>query len=147
MVALSYLQKLRRKVGQDCLMVPSVAAVIRDDQGRLLLQLKAGSEGWSLPAGAIELGESPEEALNREVLEETGFKVLSASLIGGFGGDEFRYTYQNGDQVEYTVLLYRCDVQFPAAKPTDPETVELRYFDVVDAPPLVLPYPKSALFE
>lgn len=128
-------------------MVPSVAAIIRDEQDRLLLQRKAGSEGWSLPAGAIELGESPEEAINREVLEETGFKVLSASLIDAFGGDEFKYTYPNGDQVEYTVLLYRCDVQFPAVKPTDPETVELGYFDEMDAPALALPYPKSALFE
>lgn len=143
----AYIQNLRRKVGHDCLMVPSVAAIIRDDQGRLLLQRKAGSEGWSLPAGAIELGETPEEAVNREVLEETGFTVRSVSLIDAFGGNEFKYTYPNGDQVEYTVLLYRCDVQFPPAKPTDPETVELGYFDVVDVPPLALPYPKSILFK
>lgn len=118
----SYIRKLRRKIGHDCLMVPSVAALISDDQGRLLMQQKAGSESWSLPAGAIELGESPEEALHREVLEETGFTVRTASLIGAFGGDKFKYTYPNGDQVEYTVLLYRCDVRFPPAKPTDSET-------------------------
>ncbi len=141
-----YIQNLRRKVSTDRLMVPSVAAVIRDSEGRLLLQRKAGSEGWSLPAGAIEFGESPEDTLRREVFEETGFQVLSASLTGAFGGHDFRYTYPNGDQVEYTVLLYRCDVQISAAGPIDPETVELSYFDVTNAPPLALPYPKSALF-
>ncbi|MEP3847414.1 MAG: NUDIX domain-containing protein [Paracoccaceae bacterium] len=143
----SYIQELRRKIGHDRLIVPSVAAIIRDDDGQLLLQRKAGSEGWSLPAGAIEIGEAPEEALKREVFEETGFRVLSSTLICAFGGLEFRYTYPNGDQVEYTVLLYRCVVQFAAAKPTDPETTELRYFSLKDAPHLALPYPMSALFE
>ena len=147
MSASSYIQRLRGKVGHDYLMVPSVAAVIHDCRGRLLLQRKAGSEGWSLPAGAIELGETPEEALHREVFEETGLKVVSASLTGAFGGNKFRYTYPNGDHVEYTVLLYSCEVQFQTEKPTDPETVELGYFGATDAPPLALPYPKSALFE
>lgn len=125
----SYIQRLRLKVGHDRLMVPSVAAIIHDEQGRLLLQRKAGAEGWSLPAGAIEPGEAAEEALSREIFEETGFKLKSASLAGAFGGDEFRHTYPNGDQVEYTVLLYHCEVRFPAEKPSDPETIELRYFD------------------
>jgi len=146
MTTQSYIQDLRLKVGHDRLMVPSVAAIIHDDRGRLLLQRKAGSEGWSLPAGAIELGDSPEEALNREVFEETGLKVVWASLTDAFGGDAFRYTYPNGDRVEYTVLLYRCQVQFPAAEPIDPETTELRYLGVSDAPQLALPYPKSVLF-
>ncbi len=34
-----------------------------------------GGEYWSLPAGAIEPGETPEEAVVREVWEETGLKV------------------------------------------------------------------------
>ncbi|MFM2391346.1 MAG: hypothetical protein RLZZ437_2901 [Pseudomonadota bacterium] len=127
-------------------MVPSVAAVIRDGQNRLLLQRKAGAEGWSLPAGAIEPGESPQQALHREVLEETGFTVRSETLIGAFGGEGFRYTYPNGDQVEYTVCIFRCDVQLAAAHPIDPETVALAWFNEGEAPPLALPYPRSVLF-
>lgn len=143
----SYILSLRQKVGHERLMVPAVAAVIRDKQDRLLLQRKSGSEGWSLPAGAIEPGETPQEALRREVFEETGFKIISAALTHAFGGAGFRHTYPNGDRVEYTVLLYRCDVQFLAAKPSDTETVELGYFDKENMPPLALPYPSDALFE
>ncbi|SDX23164.1 NUDIX domain-containing protein [Roseicitreum antarcticum] len=143
----SYINRLRRKIGHDRLMVPSVAAIIRDEQDRLLLQRKAGAEGWSLPAGAIEPGETPEQALRREVFEETGFKILAAFLTGAFGGDTFRYTYPNGDKVEYTVLTFRCEVQFPAAPPTDKETMELGFFDEADMPPLALPYPRAVLFE
>ena len=54
-----YFQQLRAKIGHDLLLLPSVAAVIRNSDGRLLLQEKASDEGWSLPAGAIEPAESP----------------------------------------------------------------------------------------
>ena len=146
MLSVSYISSLREKIGHDRLMLPSVAAIIRDDQNRLLLQRKAGSEGWSLPAGAIEPSETPEEALRREVLEETGLKVLSAVLVNAFGGRDFRYTYPNGDEVEYTVLVYRCEVRPSLSESIDPETVELRYFEEKHAPTLALPYPTYELF-
>ena len=98
-----YFQQLRAKIGHDLLLLPSVAAVIRDSDGRLLLQEKASGEGWSLPAGAIEPSESPAQAVRREVLEETGLTIEPREILGGFGGTEFRYIYPNGDAVEYTV--------------------------------------------
>ena len=70
-----YFQQLRARIGHDLLLLPSVAAVIRNSDGRLLLQEKASGEGWSLPAGAIEPGESPAQAVRREVLEETGLTI------------------------------------------------------------------------
>lgn len=147
MTSASYIRALREKIGPDRLMIPSIAAIIRDDQGRLLLQRKSGSEGWSLPAGAIEIGEGPEDALRREVREETGLSVCSAILVAAFGGRLFRHTYPNGDEVEYIVIVYRCGVDGVAEAPTDPETIELRYFNERDAPALALPYPRTLLFD
>lgn len=62
--------------------MPSVAAVIRNDSGEILLQNKGNGEKWSLPAGAIEPGEAPAEAIVREVWEETGLIVLPRKLVG-----------------------------------------------------------------
>ena len=142
-----YYQQLRAKVGHDLLLCPSVAAVIRDAAGRLLLQQKASDEGWSLPAGAIEPGESPEQTLVREVREETGLMVKPTAVLGVFGGLGFRYTYPNGDVVEYTVVVYACDVMQNQGRPTDPETKALQYFTAQELPPLSLPYPRHLLFE
>lgn len=147
MTASSYILDLRAKIGNQLLLLPGVAAVVHDDDGRLLLQSKAGSEGWSLPAGAIEPGEAPYDALRREVLEETGRAVVTSEIIGVFGGEDFRYTYPNGHQVEYTVILFRCTLEDEASHPIDGETVELRYFARQDMPALALPYPTALLFQ
>ncbi|MCL2021173.1 MAG: NUDIX domain-containing protein [Betaproteobacteria bacterium] len=141
-----YFKQLRAKIGHDLLLMPGVAAVIRDAYGRLLLQEKSSGEGWSLPAGAIEPGENPEQAVQREVLEETGLVVVPEEIIGVFGGRDFRYVYPNGDAVECTVVLYRCMVISEAGVPCDPETKSLRYFEMAEMPQLALPYPIEMLF-
>jgi len=143
----SYIAKFRKNVGSELLLVPSVAAIIHDNQNRLLLQRKADPEGWSLPAGAIEIGETPEEALYREVFEETGLIGEEAVLLGAFSGKNFRYQYPNSDKVEYTVLVYRCKIRNENKEPLDSETLELSYFDEATCPELVLPYPKHLLFK
>jgi len=61
--------------------IPGVGAVVlRVAEGRSeVLLIRRGSEpmagGWSLPGGAIEVGESVREACVRETLEETGLTV------------------------------------------------------------------------
>ncbi|OCP37376.1 NUDIX domain-containing protein [Ensifer sp. LC163] len=143
----SYVMELRGLIGNRLLLLPSVAAVIHDAKGNLLLQEKASGEGWSLPAGAIEPGETPQEAVTREVMEETGYTVSSTSILGVFGGHEFRYTYPNGHQVEYVVTLFKCQVLAVRDSWTDNETRSLRYFAKNDMPPLAVPYPLSTFFD
>ncbi len=145
-MASDYIRNLRAKLGTQLVLLPGVAAVIQDDEGRLLLQEKSSGEGWSLPAGGIEPGETPQQAIAREVLEETGLTVRSLDLLGVFGGAEFRYTYPHGDQVEYVVALFRCEVGDEPGSPTDPETRSLKFTARAEMPKLALPYPMDMLF-
>lgn len=140
-----YIQRLRNKVGNSTLMIPGVAAAILDATNRILLQEKA-TESWSLPAGMIESGESPSEAVVREVEEETGLIVTPKRILGVFGGRQFRYVYPNGDKVEYTIILMHCSIVHDTGVIEDLETKSLRYFDKQSMPELALPYPKGVLF-
>lgn len=55
----------------------SVYAVIKSEEGVLLVRDRTSDEKWDLPGGGIEKGEDLIDALKREVKEETGLKVIS----------------------------------------------------------------------
>jgi 8-oxo-dGTP pyrophosphatase MutT (NUDIX family) len=60
----------------------SVGAIIKNEKGEYLVQYRLREPvGLAMPAGHIDDGESPEEALGRELLEETGIGMESAKLV------------------------------------------------------------------
>lgn len=64
---------------------PAIAAAVIVKDGRVLLVRRRVSEGslsWQFPAGAVEAGESAEDAAVRETLEETALKVRAVELLG-----------------------------------------------------------------
>lgn len=136
-----YVKSLRDALGTQLLLLPGVSAVIRNEQGEILVQRREDDGGWSLPAGAIDPGESPAQAIVREVKEETGLDVVAERIVGVFGGRAFRHTYPNGDVSEYTVIVFACRVLGGVLEALDGESLELRYFPLEELPQLEAPYP------
>jgi 8-oxo-dGTP pyrophosphatase MutT (NUDIX family) len=135
----AYVENLRKKIGHDLLLIPGVAAVIRDDTGRILVQ-RTKSGYWNLPAGAIDPGEKPAQAIVREVFEETGLIARPVSLIAVTGG---RTEYDNGDVVESTTIVFACEVVGGELKPQDDETLKLEYFAVDEMPQISAEYKRE----
>jgi len=67
----------------DVLPIPSVEAIISKDNSLLFLrrQNSPAKGQWWFPGGRIRKGETLEEALYREVKEETGLEVIKSKLI------------------------------------------------------------------
>jgi len=60
----------------------SAGALVRDDEGRLLILKPTYKSGWTIPGGVVEAdGESPWEACRRETREETGLDVEFGRLV------------------------------------------------------------------
>lgn len=93
------------------------------NQGRVLLGLRRDIDWWNLPGGGMEAGETVDEALHREVLEETGLEVEVEQLVGIY----------SKPQKQEVVLTFRCRIVDGTLHPTD-EIRESRYF-VPDALP------------
>lgn len=75
-------------------------AIIRDEQGRVLLSRRSDSGWWNLPGGGVEPHESVAEGLVREVREETGLEVVAGRLVGVY----------SKPQKHEIVLTFECKI-------------------------------------
>ena len=129
-----YVRALREKIGNDFLLMPSVAALIRDDGGRILFVQHVEGR-WQLPGGAIDPGERPAGAMQRECREEAGIEVDPIRIAGVFGGPEYRITYANGDEAGWVVTVFEARIVGGDPAPSDDETQAVGWFtlDELDA--------------
>ena len=93
-------------------MVACVGAIVQDAAGRLLLIRRGHAPhlgSWSLPGGRVEDGETVEQAVRRETLEETGLLVRPGAVVG-----RVRIP---GDGVVYDVVDLACTLDPPDQQP------------------------------
>ena len=84
----------------------TAGAIVSDERGRVLLLrhvLRKGS-GWGVPGGFLKASEQPEEAVRREVREETGLELDSVELA-------FVRALGHTRQVE---IIFRCRMRAAA---------------------------------
>ena len=104
-------------------------AVIRSERG-VLLTVRRDLRGWELPGGNRDPGESPEDALVREVREETGLDVVIERHVGDYVRTGFR---------PHTAAVFECRVSGGTLRPSD-ETPLVRWFDPAELPETLFPW-------
>jgi 8-oxo-dGTP diphosphatase len=107
--------------------VEVVGAVIQDTHGRLLTVRKSGTTAFMLPGGKREPGEDDLTALGRELREELGVVLSSATLLGRF---EAPAANEAGATVKSHAYL--VDVEGDIAPASEIE--ELRWLDLEALP-------------
>ena len=106
----------------------AVAAVIFDADGRILLGKHTYRRRypWGILAGNLEYGEDPENAILRELQEETGFEVEVQQLLRAVSAKEDHHIS----------LVYLCRIVRGAFHPS-PEISTLQYFSTGDLPDML----------
>ncbi len=120
-------QQLRGVVGHALLHLPAAAGLVLDAEGHLLLIRNVDDGRWAVPGGCIEPGESREDAVKRELNEETGLVVEPLGIVGVFGGPRFRIKYSNGDETSYVSVVFECKAVGGTLRPDGDEASDARY--------------------
>lgn len=97
----------------------SVAGIVVRDDGRVLVIKRDDNGHWEAPGGVLELDESFEAGVRREVLEETGLEVTVERLTG---------VYKNLTQ-GIVALVYRCRPEEGEPHETE-EACEIRWMTI-----------------
>jgi 8-oxo-dGTP diphosphatase len=88
--------------------VTVVGGILKDEQGRILLTQRPADKAmpflWEFPGGKVEVGETPEAALARELFEEIDIEVASSHL------KPFTFVSLAYPDFHIILLCYHCSV-------------------------------------
>ncbi|MDG5471248.1 NUDIX domain-containing protein [Jeotgalibacillus sp. ET6] len=121
-----YIATMRKMIGHNTLLTVGCGAIIEDAGGRALFQKRSDYGVWGIPGGLLEVGERVENALIREVLEETGLLIRDISLFGIYSGEKGFAQYENGDKV-FSVQLVFHTIQYAGVLQPSDEGGELSF--------------------
>ena len=132
---MGYISELRKFVGHKPLMVTAAMCIIYNEaENKMLLEKRTDNGMWCVPGGAIELGETLEEALRREVKEETSLDIFNPRLFDVRAN--VHMVYPNQDEVYYTDVVYLITEYDGELKP-DAESRELRWVPINELPEIM----------
>lgn len=117
------------------LLQDGAAAIIVNQDGKILLQSRADRDKWGVPGGCQELGERFEDTIIREIKEETNLDVKEEDLelLTIVSGPTRRNEYPNGDVVINNTALY-CVRNYSGELKWDVESKEMKFFDLDNLP-------------
>ncbi|MEK7015803.1 MULTISPECIES: NUDIX hydrolase [Bacillus] len=131
---MGYIEDMRQRVGNHPLILIGSHAIILNENNEILLQLRTDFNRWGIIGGALEYNETLEDAVKREVFEETGLTVKNVELFRTYSGPDFYQIYPNGDQVHGVLVIYICR-EFQGGLVCDQtESKELRFFPLDELP-------------
>lgn len=131
---MGYIMDLRKVVGHRPLIMPCGTLIITDGNDNFLLQKRVDDGMWALHGGSIELNESAEDAMKREVKEELGLNITNYKLLNVYSGKEYYHIYPNKDEVSCIDIVYVSIYDGSSITLQESEVSEVRWFNYHELP-------------
>ena len=84
---MDYCEEMREMIGNSPLIMVRPSVAIINNKGEILLNRYTGAT-WGIPGGILQLNESVEECIKRNVQEDLGIILNSLQLFGVYSGKE-----------------------------------------------------------
>lgn len=127
---MGYIHELRALTGNHPLILAGATLLAINPEGQLLMVKRVDNNCWGVPGGIMEIGETIEGTLKREVLEEIGIHLNGFELFGVYSGPELYYRYPNGAEV-YNISIAYIVHNFQEAITVNPEEhCKYQFFDL-----------------
>ena len=142
-----YIREMRKYVGHAPIMTCACGVIIENDRGEILLQKRRDNGCWAIIGGALEFGETCEEAARRETKEESGLTLGRLELFQLYSGRNGIIEYPNGDICFGPGIVF-ITKEYEGEIVNDPEEViEHRFFKKTELPENLNKYDRNIILE
>ena len=118
-----------------------VRGAVIDEHNRVFLVRHTYVRGWHLPGGGVEVGESAQEALRRELREEAGIELTGAPVLHGI------FFNSNASRRDHVVVYVVRAFSVVDEKRRDLEIAGAGFFAISELPSEIAPSSRARLHE
>lgn len=134
---------------------PNVGIVLLNKKNQVFLGKRIGESSWQLPQGGIKFGESPEQAMLRELFEEVGLLPTHVTVLGrtrdwlryevpeNYMRREIRGHYRGQKQIWFLLRLLGQDSDIQLLNSSKPEFDAWRWEQYWTTPDIVIDFKKQ----
>ena len=129
-----YIKEMRKYVGHAPIMTCACGVIIENENGEILLQKRRDNGCWAIIGGSMEMGETFEETVRRETMEESGLTLGKLEVFKLISGKDRIIEYPNGDVCFGPGIVF-ITKEYKGTIVNDPEEVmEHRFFGKSELP-------------
>ena len=112
----------------------AASGIVYNGKGEILLEKRADNGWWGLPGGHVDVGESVEQAVIREIWEETGVRAQISRLVGIYSDPQYNVigAYSDG-LIHFVVVIFECEYLSGDLRVSE-ESTDVGYFPARNLP-------------